>query len=145
MSYIYIYVYLDGKHSHDYAACDAIPFASTEGEHNLLACFSPTTTLLPINQVIDHAYITLSFPPRLSHAEKSTWKADVFSFSIHPSRLMDVVVFKFAIDLNVLSFYIYIYSNVNVYKREVGVKERRKNLDLVVEKFRVVVASRSSL
>lgn len=58
---------------------------------------------------------------------------------------MDVVVFKFAIDLNVLSFYIYIYSNVNVYKREVGVKERRKNLDLVVEKFRVVVASRSSL
>lgn len=58
---------------------------------------------------------------------------------------MDVVVFKFAIDLNVLSFYIYIYSNVNVYKREVGVKEKRKNLDLVVEKFRVVVASRSSL
>lgn len=58
---------------------------------------------------------------------------------------MDVVVFKFAIDLNVLSFYIYIYSNVNVYKREVGVKERKKNLDLVVEKFRVVVASRSSL
>lgn len=58
---------------------------------------------------------------------------------------MDVVVFKFAIDLNVLFFYIYIYSNVNVYKREVGVKERRKNLDLVVKKFRVVVASRSSL
>lgn len=78
-----MYVYLDGKHSHDYAACDAIPFASAEGERNLLACFSPTTTLLPINQVIDHAYITL-FPSLLDHAEKSTWKADAFSFSIHP-------------------------------------------------------------
>lgn len=49
----------------------AIPFASAEGEHNLLACFSPTTTLLPINQVIDHAYITL-FPSLLdSTTEKS--------------------------------------------------------------------------
>lgn len=62
---------------------------------------------------------------------------------------MDIVVFKFAIDLNVLSLsiYIYVYTFIcldfqllETYRKciqEVDVKEKKVHLDLVVEKFRV--------
>lgn len=136
-------MYLDGKHSHDYAACDAIPFASAEGERATHShAFRPTTTLLPINQVIDHAYITLLFPPslQLNHARRNRRgkRLDIFSFSI---RLMDiVVVFKFAI---YFSLFVYIYIYFQLLERKSKPMLRRKegekvvHLDLVVvEKFR---------
>lgn len=127
-------MYLDGKHSHDYAACDAIPFASAEGERATHShAFRPTTTLLPINQVIDHAYITLLFPPslQLNHARRNRRgkRLDIFSFSI---RLMDiVVVFKFAIYFSLFVYiYIFNYSNVKASRCYEEKKEKKSSISI---------------